>query len=177
MKRISTAILLSFLFATVLAQAQMPMSTPAPELKKLDYFVGTWSMDGDIKPGPMGPGGKTTDTAHYEWMEGGFFLTSHGSFSGAMGKGTEIAYLGYDSYKKMYTYEAFNSMGQHETSTGTVEGDTWTWLFDETMGAQKMKGRFTMKILSPSAYTYRVELSPNGGNWSTLLDGKATKTK
>ena len=112
MKRISTAILLSFLFATVLAQAQMPMPTPAPELKKLDYFVGTWSMDSDIKPGPMGPGGKITDTAHYEWMEGGFFLTSHEPFGGAMGKGTEIVYLGYDSDKKTGTARNVNRHGR-----------------------------------------------------------------
>jgi hypothetical protein len=41
MKRISTVVLLAFLFATMLTEAQMPMPTPAPELKKLDYFVGS----------------------------------------------------------------------------------------------------------------------------------------
>src|ERR1700730_2249493 len=169
MKRISTVVLLALLFATVLAEAQMPMPTPAPELKKLDYFVGSWSMDGDLKPGPMGPGGKVTSTAHDEWMEGKFFLTSHGTFSGAMGKGTEVAYMGYDADQKKFTYNAFNSMGENESATGTIEGDTWTWLADENLGGQKMKGRFSMKILSPATYTYKFELSPDGGNWSTVL--------
>ena len=82
MKRISTVVLLTCLFATVLAQGQMPMPTPAPELKKLDFLAGNWSTDGDLKPSPMGPGGKLTGTTHNEWMEGNFFLASHGSFGG-----------------------------------------------------------------------------------------------
>jgi len=76
MKRISTSVVLMFLLAAVLAQAQMPRPTPAPELKKLGYLVGTWSLEGDLKPGPMGPGGKMTGTAHEEWMDGSFFPPS-----------------------------------------------------------------------------------------------------
>ncbi len=177
MKRISTVVLLTCLFATVLARGQMPMPTPAPELKKLDFLAGNWSTDGELKPGPMGPGGKLTGTTHNEWMEGNFFLASHGSFGGPMGKGTEVAYMGYDADQKMYTYNAFNSLGEHDSAAGTVEGDTWTWHSDENMGGQKMRGRYTMKILSPTAYTYKFEISPDGSNWSTVMDGKATKTK
>ncbi len=36
----------------------MGPSTPGPELKKLDYFVGNWTSEGDAKPGPMGPAAK-----------------------------------------------------------------------------------------------------------------------
>lgn len=39
--------------------AQALVSKPGSELKKLDYFLGTWTLDGDSKPGPMGMGGKT----------------------------------------------------------------------------------------------------------------------
>ncbi len=177
MKRISTVVLLACWFAAILAQAQMPMPAPAAELKKLDYFVGTWSVEGDLKPSPMGPGGKTTGTSHEEWMDGKFFLTSHGSFDGVMGKGTDVAYMGYDSDQKMYTYNAFNSMGEHVSALGTIEGDTWTWHSDENLGGQKMKGRYTMKILSPAAYTYKFELSPDGSTWSSIMEGKATRAK
>jgi Protein of unknown function (DUF1579) len=149
---------------------------PAPELKKLDYFVGTWSMDGDVKPGPMGPGGKSTGTSKYEWMDGNYFLVAHGTFGGVMGEGSETSYMGYDSGKNAYTYDAFNSIGMHETATGKLDGDTWTWLFDENMGGMTMKGRFTMKILTPTSYTYKFELSPDGGSsWNVFMDGKATK--
>ena len=71
------------------ARTQVETPKPAPELKKLDYFAGTWTAEGEIKPGPLGPGGKFTGTNHVEWMDGGFFLVTHSEFNGAMGKGTE----------------------------------------------------------------------------------------
>jgi len=149
---------------------------PAPELKKLDYFVGSWTMDGEIKPGPMGPGGKSTGTAKYEWMDGNYFLVSHGTFAGVMGQGSETSYLGYDPAKGAYTYDAFNSMGIHENATGKLEGDTWTWSFDQNTGGMTMKGRFTIRTVTPTSYTYKFELSPDGGTaWNVVLDGKATK--
>jgi len=68
-----------------------------------------------------------------------------------MGIGAEVAYIGYDSDQKMYTYNAFNSMGEHDASLGAIDGDTWTWHSDEHMDGRKMKGRYTMNILSPTA--------------------------
>jgi hypothetical protein len=178
MKPVSATIMfLTFLLAAVSAQSQMPAPKPGPELKKLDYFVGTWTMDGDLKPGPMGPGGKMTGTEHIEWMDGGFFLTSHSNFKSAMGNGTGLAVMGYNADDKVYTYDEYNSVGDAEHSKGTVDGDTWTWSSDEKMGGQTMKARFTMKILSPTSYSFKYEMSPDGTNWSTVMDGKSTKSK
>ena len=65
-------------FATLLlaatASAQMPPAPkPGPEHKKLEYFAGNWNCTGDLKPGPMGPGGKMTMSEDTKWMDGGFF--------------------------------------------------------------------------------------------------------
>ena len=38
-----------------------------------------------------------------------------------------------------------------------------------------MKGRYTMKVLSPTSYTMKYELSQDGSNWTTAMEGKATK--
>jgi len=178
MKPLSATItFLIFLLAALSVQSQMPMPKPGPELKKLDYFVGTWTMDGDLKPGPMGPGGKMTGTERIEWMDGGFFLTSHSDFKSAMGDGTGLAVMGYNAEDKVYTYDEYNSVGDAEHSKGTVDGDTWTWTSDGKMGAQTMKPRFTMKILSPASYSFKYEMSRDGTSWSTLMDGKSTKSK
>jgi hypothetical protein len=40
-----------------------------------------------------------------------------------------------------------------------------------------MKARFTMKILSPASYSFKYEMSEDRTNWSTLMDGKSTKSK
>ncbi len=159
----------------VSAHAQMGQ-TPAPELKKLDFMAGDWKSEGTMNPGPGMPGGKFAITSHSEWMDGNFFLVEHSDADMAsMGKFKELAVLGYDSDRKVYTYTAFNSMGQAESSAGTVDGDTWTWLSDEHFGGTTMKGRFSMKVLSPTAYSMKFELSPDGKDWTTAMEGKSTK--
>src|SRR5258706_1322333 len=90
------ALLIATLLLTTVASAQMQMPKPGPEHKKLDYFTGNWTCDGDSKPGPMGPGGKMTMTQDSKWMDGGFFLVIHSQFkSSSMGDGNGIAFLGY----------------------------------------------------------------------------------
>ncbi len=179
MKRISMlAVLLAVVFAIALnAQAQMEMPKPGPELKKLDMFAGSWTLEGDMKPGPMGPGGKSTETEQCKWMDGDFFLVCHTDFKSSMGNGIETSYLGYDADDKVYTYDSFNSMGEADHSKGTVDGDTWTWASDSKMGGQTMKGHFIMKVSSPASYSFKFDMSPDGTTWTTVMDGKATKQK
>jgi Protein of unknown function (DUF1579) len=157
------------------ARVQMEIPKPAPELKKLDYFAGTWATEGEIKPGPMGSGGKFTGTNHVQWMDGAFFLVTHSEFNGAMGKGAETAYMGYDSNDKMYTYDSFSTLGEADHAKGNVDGDTWTWQSETRMSAQTMKGRLTIKVLSARAYDFRFEMSTDGTTWTTVLEGKTTR--
>jgi hypothetical protein len=171
-------LLLGVLFCATTTFAQLETPKPGPEVKKLDYFTGHWTSEGDVKPGPMGPGGKFHSDDHSEWMDGRFFVVLHSKSSGGgMPDGTSTAYMGWDPNDKVYTYDEFNSMGEATHSKATVDGDTWTWLNDMKMGAMTMKGRFTMKILSPTAYSYRFEMSTDGSNWTLVMDGKETKVK
>ncbi len=167
----------AWLALAVAALAQMDMPKPGPEHKKLDMFAGTWTLDGDMKPSPMGPGGKMTENEKCEWMEGGFFLVCRADFKSGMGNGTGISVMGYSSDDKTFTYREFNSWGEFDDSKGSVDGDTWTWTSDEKMGGTTVKGRFTMKITSPTSYNFAFEMSPDGTKWSTVMDGKATKGK
>jgi hypothetical protein len=177
MKRISTLVLSLVVFTAALSLAQgPPKMTPAPELKKLNYFAGTWKATGELKPGPMGPGGKYTTTDHNVWELGHFFLVSHSTTTGVMGNLAEVSYFGYSAPDKAYTYDAFNSMGEAEHFKGTVEGDTWTWTSTGKMGEQTMKQRFTLTIASPTSYNFKFEIAPEGGgDYTTVVDGKATK--
>lgn len=175
MKRL--AMTLAAMLVTVSALAQMEASKPGPEHKKLDVFVGSWTLDGDVKPGPMGQGGKTTETEKCEWMEGGYFLVCHADYKSPMGNGIGLSVMGYSPEDKTYTYREFNSQGEFEDARGTLEGDTWTWTSDEKMGNTTMKGRFTMKMTSSTSYNFAYEMSQDGAKWTTMVDGKATKGK
>jgi hypothetical protein len=164
-----------WLFLALTAVAQMEMPKPGPEHKKLDVLAGSWTLDGDMKPSPMGPGGKMTEIEKCDWMDGGFFLVCHTDFKSSMGDGAGLSILGYSADDKAYTYREYNSWGESMESKGSVDNDTWTWTNDEKMGGTMMKGRFTMKLLSPTSYTFTYEMSQDGTKWSTVMDGKATK--
>jgi hypothetical protein len=179
MKGSSIAINSVFLVLLVASSVygQMRPPTPAPELKKLDFMAGDWTTEGTFVPGPPGtPPAKFSTTSHAAWMEGNFFLVENSeSTLEGMGKNKELVVLGYDPDRRVYTYTNFNSMGQNETSTGTVDGDTWTWTGDEHFGGMTFKGRVIMKVLSPKSYTIKFELSPDGANWMQAMEGKASK--
>jgi len=170
------ALFIATLLFTATAPAQMNMPKPGPEHKKLDYFTGNWTCDCDLKPGPMGPGGTMTWTQDSKWMDGGFFVVTHSTYkSASMGNGNGISFLGYDADEKKYTYNEFNSSGEANESKGTVDGDAWTWISD--MKQPPGKGRYSEKILSPTSYAFKFEMSSGGATWTPVMDGKCTKSK
>ncbi len=168
-------ILAAWIIAAAAAMAQMQPPKPAPELKKLDIFVGSWTLDGTMKPGMMGPGGSMTENEKCEWMEGSFYLVCRSDYKSSMGNGVGLSVMGYSADDKAYTYREFNSFGEFDDSRGSLDGDTWTWTNEEKMGGMTMKGRFTMKITSATSYNFMFEMSPDGTKWSTVMDGKASK--
>jgi hypothetical protein len=170
---------LRYVFASLLTGSLLYAQTgsPPPELKKLDFLAGDWTTEGTFVPGPPGtPPSRFTTTSHAEWMEGHFFLVENGQANlEGIGKMKELVVMGYDPDQKMYTYRNFNSLGQSELSTGKVDGDTWTWTGDEHVGGMTMKGRVTLKVLSPTSYTTRFELSMDGNQWFQSMEAKSTK--
>jgi len=168
------AVLLVGIVCITCAFAQDPPK-PAPEVQKIGYFVGNWSTEGDMKAGPMGPGGKVTIQEDGKWMDGNFFVFFHSSFKSTMGDGTGIAVMGYDTQENVYTYDEYNSVGEANHFKGTVEGDTWTWTSEIKMGPQTVKGKFTQKTISPTSYSFKFEMSMDGTTWNLIMDGKTTK--
>lgn len=167
----------SFLLLVASATAQMG-AKPGPELKKLDYFVGTWTTDGTIAQGPWGMGGKFSSTDTTEWMPGGFFVVGHADFKmppelGGDGKAT--SFMGYDTDENVYTFDEFNSQGRREVSKGTLKDDTWTWNSSQNYAGQDIKQKLTLKIVSPTSYNLKFEISIDGTTWIPFMEGKVTK--
>ncbi len=148
---------------------------PSRELQKLSSFVGTWHMTGEMMKSPMGPGGKMNATEHCSWYEGNYFLTCHVEGNGPMGKSTGMEIFGYDAQNKMYTYTSFDSLGTHESATGTVDGDKWTWTNERKMAGQMIKSRYIVTQVSPDENTMSWTMSPDGQTWSELF--KATEKR
>jgi hypothetical protein len=172
---------LGFILAltSVAVVAQMSPPTPSPELKKLDYFTGSWTSEATIASGPWGAGGKFADTVSAEWMKGGFFVVSHSDYSMPAemgGPGTSMSVLGYDPDKKIYTEERFDSAGRHVIMTGSLNGDTWMWTGENQYGGMTIHSRITIKMISSTSYSSNYEISIDGGaSWMPFWNGKATK--
>jgi hypothetical protein len=155
--------------------AQAPK--PGPEHERLGYFVGKWRAEGEVKPGPMGPGGKFTSSDTCEWFEGRYSVVCRSEGTMPMGQTKSIGILGYSPEQKVYTYYGIDnsSMTMASVPKGTRQGDTWTYTDEGTMGGQKYKSRVTIKELSPTAYTFKMEMQGPDGKWAPMMESKNTK--
>ncbi len=160
------------------AAAQAPQAPkPGPEQARLGYFVGKWTVAGEMKPGPMGPGGKFTSSDSCEWFEGRFSVICRSEGATPMGPSKSIGILGYSPEEKVYTYYGVDNSGMTMASVprGTVRGDTWTYTDEGMMGGTKVKSRVTIKELSPTSYTFKMEMQGPDGKWMPWMESKNSK--
>jgi Protein of unknown function (DUF1579) len=164
----------------IAAAAQAPPAPkPGPEHQKLGFFVGKWTGEGEMKPGPMGPGGKLTSSDSCEWFEGKFAVVCHSEGKSPMGPMKSVGILGYSPEEKVYTYYGVDNSGMMAASVarGTLQGSTWTYNDESMMGGNKVKTRVTIKELSPSAYSFVLEMQGPDGKWAPMMESKNTKVK
>lgn len=159
----------------VLAQAPPPPK-PGPEHKVLEYYVGKWTGQGELKPGPFGQGGKVTSTDTCEWFAGGFQVICRGEGSGAMGSTKTLGIISYSTGDKAYKFYAVDSTGSAELSTGSKSGNTWTFTADSNYQGMAFKSRYTIEEVSPTSYTFKWEMSQDGTKWATMVEGTSKKS-
>jgi hypothetical protein len=159
-------------------QMQVPVRTPAPELAKLNYLAGSWSIEVASKTGTIDAGSKRTMTTQNSWMDGHFFLVMRSTYLGSGGSsGSSFGFMGFDKDAGIYTYDEFDSTGDIDHSKGTIQGDTWLWTNEGRRLGETYKGRFTMKVVSPNSYTFKYEISTDGKTWTTTVDGSAVRSR
>jgi hypothetical protein len=162
----------------LLGQQKPEMPKPGPEHQKLAAFVGDWTFEGEMKPGPMGPGGKMTGTDRVQWLPGNFFVERRFEGRGPMGEMKGVEIMAYDQAKKVYTFNFFDSMGMMGSGTMTVSGDTWTVTGTGNMGGQTMHDRCSLTFgAGASTLMIKCEMSADGKSFAPSFEGKATKVK
>jgi hypothetical protein len=120
--------------------AQSPLAPkPTPQHARLGYFVGKWTAEGEVKPGPMGPGGKMTSSDTCEWFDGRFSVICRSEGTTPAGPSKSLGIIGYSAEEKVYTYYGVDNTNMTMASVprGTIQGDTWTYTDEGTMGGQK----------------------------------------
>lgn len=168
----AAAMVFSILGAS-LAQEAPPK--PGPEHKKISFFAGTWEFRGEAKASPMGPAGPMSFRETCELFEGGFALICRSEGKGPTGPSKALSIMSYDAEKKAYTYTGVESNVPVFTALGQSQGDTWTWASESKMGGQVMKTRVTIKETGATSYEFRMESSMNGGPFTPVMEGTATR--
>lgn len=165
-------------FAIVGFAAEQGAETPkpGPEHKLMSYFVGKWTTEGEMKSGEFGPGGKLTSQDTCEWFAGGFQVVCRGQGKSPHGPMSTLGVLAYSPTDDMYTYYGIDNMGMSDLSKGAKDGKTWTFTSKSNMDGRAFHSRYTIVEGSPSAYTFKWDTSPDGTKWTTMMEGKSTKT-
>ncbi len=178
MKCILSALVASFVL-TCFAAAQAPQQepTPSPAQQMMGYFVGDWKLAGTTRTSPTSPPEAFTSTERSEWVPGSFFVETHSSMKTALGSIHGVRVMEQNAADNTYTYNAYNSLGEHQVAIGHVAGNVWTWIADEKMNGIVVKGRYTVTLVSPTSYTFKSEVARPGGGWSTVMEGKATRVQ
>ena len=158
--------------ALLLAQAPPEVPKPGPEHKKLEAFLGTWKVESEIQPNGYVPAGKTVGTETCTLGQGGFYLESRAE-GGAFP--TRLAIVAYDSHAKAYVSYYASSVGLVGTGKGKVDGNTWTWMVEDSVAGIVVKGRTTITFRSASQYKLKYETLDANGRYVTILEGTATK--
>ena len=161
-----------------LAQVPAEKPQPGPEHKRLGYFVGKWTTEGETKPNPFMPGGKMLNHDTCEWFDGGFAVVCRSEGKGPMGPTKTIGIMGYSAEEKVYLYYGLDNspMAMATVPRGTLNGGIWVYNDEAKMGGNSMKSRFTIKEISPRAYTFKWEVLGEDGAWQAMFEGKSTKS-
>lgn len=159
------------------AQSSSPaQASPSAQMHgEQGYFVGTWTLSGETKASPFGPGGKKfTASEKLEWMPGEFFLVAH---SYDQNKWVGLTIIAYDENAKVFTHTSYSASGDVEVMKGTAQGDTVIWSADSKVKGRPVRERMTIKKVSPVLYTFTFEIAPDPGDWSLVYEGKGVKTQ
>ncbi|MEK6324240.1 MAG: DUF1579 family protein [Acidobacteriota bacterium] len=164
------------------AQTPKQPPKPGPEHRRLDVFVGKWSMEGQQYESEFGPAAKLTAVETYEWLPGGFFLVHRfeGGFEGG-GDDQEMAcieIIGHDAASQSYLCHSFYNDGKTNEWQARERDGIWTLTGDWQTAAKSPKVRCTTVFSDAgNTRTGKWERSSDGSKWGTFWDVKATKAK
>jgi len=176
MKRLAIAVWVLVLVFAVSFWAQTTAPKPGPEHQKVKMFVGHWTFAGEYKPGPWGPGGKSTGEETVEMVLGGFFVQGHYVEKGASGETHGFETFGYNPATNNYLQSQYIDDGSMGSGAMTVNGNTWNYSGITFFTGKQFKTRYTMTFASDlMSMVMKTELSADGNSWTPFSDFKFTK--
>ena len=161
-----------------LAQSQEALPKPGPEVQKLAVMAGRFTNEGEVKAGAFGPNSsamKVSGIDECRWTAGGFGLSCTETVVIGGTKETETDVVFYDPTSKKYECHGIRNTGETNNQTGTVSGDTWTWLGGGTVNGKVFHARYIMKLTSKDSYEYTEEWGEGEKPMELGMSGKCTR--
>jgi len=173
MRRINVLLCLLVICLATAVHAQPPK--PNPELKKLQAYLGHWTVEGEVKQGPQGPGTKFKGTYDGQMTLGGFFF--QGQMRDSKGVLQGIDYFGYDAATKNFVVDSHLVEGVRISQVGSVSGNTFSWTGKASTPTGEQISIRERDAFTPdfTSFTITVESSPDGKTWVHVFEGKYTK--
>jgi hypothetical protein len=170
MRRSIVSVVLGIAVSTFVC-ASSAHAQPSPEQKKLEFFVGKWKVDTDVKASDDGPANKTSGIEECEWFAN-LHVVCKADSTTAAGNYRTMRILSWVPALKVYAQYAVDSYGYALLSTGQLSGNTWTFTTDLPGG----KMRTTIKTAG-DGYTVTSGLVGAGGKFTQTGTGKGARTK
>lgn len=152
------------------------MPKPTEAHRKLEALAGEWVGSETLYPSPWAPEKRTAigRTSNRMAVDGMFLINDYTEERDGAVLFRGHGVYGWDATRGRYTMHWFDSMGMPPNETlGDWEGDTLTFRNQSSHG----HGRYTYKLLGPDRYSFRMETSKDGNEWSTMMDGDFTRAR
>ena len=152
----------------------MEMPRPAAEHQQLAKFAGQWTGTEKIHPSPCDPeGGPATATVSNRVALGGFVvIQDYEQKRGGVVSFTGHCVFGFEAETKQHFVMWFDSMGcSPQKFVGSFKGDTFTATNQSPQGHARCAW-----TLSSSRYTFKMEMSEDGKQWFTFMEGDYRKS-
>ena len=163
--------------AMVWGQSPQAQTAPAPSQQQavMAYFAGPWKITGTTKISPNSPAVEFTSTANGEWVPGNYFLEVKTKTHGPLGDVHTVRMMEYNSSDNVYTFNEYNSLGEHVIGIGKIEGQKWVWETTKKLNGVVVKGRYITTFVTGDAYSFKSQVQKPGGGWLTVTEGTATR--
>jgi len=148
----------------------MEMPTPGDAHKKLEILAGRWVGIEIMHPSPWDPaGGEAKGIIENRVALGGFVVIQDYTQE----RGGEVSFTGHgvfswDAESAKVVLAWHDSMGMpSNTFVGDFDGDRLNLHSKSPMGDSRTSFDFS----EPGKYTFKMEMSADGTNWTTMMDG------
>ncbi len=179
-KNFLRGIYLSVVAVSTLALGSDHLVVPkiAPEISKMDVWVGTWESQTQVMTTPYSEAASMTSEMTCTWSpHHGFILCDH-LMNGPTGVSNSLSVYTYDEAAKTYKFFGVNKDDSPREVPMQVKGNVWSFGTEVQNQDKTIMFLTNDEFLSDKVMHFRTEFSEdNGRNWKELNQGQLTKDR